>query len=541
MGGECIKPVAHPVHVNTVGYLPDGIKRATYRGGTGKFQIVRVADEEVVYEGVASELISSAETAESDLRVADFSEFAEMGEFRLRAEDSGESPPFRIGPDVAEEVVRVLMLGMYGQRCGTSVDFEYQGTTFSHDTCHLEDAWLNEYGAPEEKQVTLYGWHDAGDYGKYVNNGALTLANMLFAWIQYEPALSALELDIPESGQGGLPDYLHECKFQLDWLLSMQREDGGVADRVTTRSFDAMVRPEASTNPRFLAPVTTTATADFAAVVAQAARVFEPFDAQLAETYRNAAKKAWDYLVDNPTEINTSNEVRARFTGGYWSSDADDRLWAAAEIWETFGDADALAYFEKNGTNVTVPVNWDWPQLASLGVFTYLLSERPGRDPAVVERLTGALRSSVTAIVNQAMQHPYGRAVGDMYYWGINGVLARTTLNVGVLSALEPDPKLRDAIILQFDHLLGRNYYGRSYVTGLGHDPPYYPHHRPSAADSVPEPWPGLLIGGPLNKNNGMLPATTWSDSAGDFESNEVAINWNAAMIYAAAALLPAP
>jgi len=540
MGGECVKPVSHPVHVNTVGYAPEGIKRATYRGGSGKFQVVR-ADGEVVYEGTASDFISSAETRENDLRVADFSELTETGEFTLRAEDSGESPPFRIAPDFAEPVVRTLMLGMYGQRCGVSVSLEHGGTTFSHDTCHEDDALLDDYGKPGEKQNTMYGWHDAGDYGKYVNNGALALASMLLAWIQYAPALERVALDLPESGQGGLPDYLSECKFQLDWLLLMQHEDGGVADRVTTRRFDDMISPEASTAPRYLAPVTTTATADFAAVVAQAARVFEPYDAELAASYSAAAEKAWAYLVDNPAEQGASPQERGRYTGSYWSSDGDDRLWAAVEIWETTGDEAALAYFEENSSGIQVQVNWDWTDLSNLGVFTYLLSERPGRDPAVVESLTTALRKSVDNIVAQAMEHPYGRSLGSMYYWGINGVLARTTLNVGVLDTLEPDPKHRDTIILQLSHLLGRNYYGRSYVTALGHHPPYYPHHRPSAADGIAEPWPGLLIGGPLSKMMGDLPATTWVDAASDYQSNEVAINWNAAMIYAAAALLPAP
>ena len=74
-------------------------------------------------------------------------------------------------------------------------------------------------------------------------------------------------------------------------------------------------------------------------------------------------------------------------------------------------------------------------------------------------------------------------------------------------------------------------------MTGVGHDPPRFPHHRPSQADSTLLPWPGLLVGGP---SEGDPVALAWNDEARDFRSNEVAINWNAAMIYAAAALLPA-
>jgi endoglucanase len=238
-------------------------------------------------------------------------------------------------------------------------------------------------------------------------------------------------------------------------------------------------------------------------------------------------------------QMGASEDVRRRFTGGYWSSDPDDRLWAAAEIWELTGDADALAQFEERAGMISVETFWDWPSLTNLGVFTYLLSKRDGRDPAVVQSLTEALGSGVASIYTTAMSHPYGRGTGSQYYWGINGVLARMALNVGVYEALVPDAKNRDLLVLIMDHLLGRNYYGRSYVTGVGNDPPYAPHHRPSAADSNSEPWPGLLIGGPWSDDPPPAAATAWVDSASDYNTNEVAINWNAAMIYAAAALLP--
>jgi endoglucanase len=132
-----------------------------------------------------------------------------------------------------------------------------------------------------------------------------------------------------------------------------------------------------------------------------------------------------------------------------------------------------------------------------------------------------------------ALAHPYGRATGSQYYWGINGVLARGGLNVGVYEALVPRAENREVLVSMLDHLLGRNYYGRSYVTGVGEQPPYSPHHRPSASDDNAEPWPGLLIGGPETE------ATDWVDSAADYRTNEVAINWNGAMIYTVAALIP--
>ena len=69
-----------------------------------------------------------------------------------------------------------------------------------------------------------------------------------------------------------------------------------------------------------------------------------------------------------------------------------------------------------------------------------------------------------------------------------------------------------------------------------------HPHHRPSEGDAVLAPWPGLLVGGP-NPNNepdksaheGLPKGLFWFDDAGSYNTNEIAINWNAALAYALA------
>jgi endoglucanase len=86
-----------------------------------------------------------------------------------------------------------------------------------------------------------------------------------------------------------------------------------------------------------------------------------------------------------------------------------------------------------------------------------------------------------------------------------------------------------------------------SYVTGFGAHPAMHPHHRPSEADGIAAPLPGWLVGGP---NPGQQdakdcrvayaskqPALSYLDNACSYASNEVAINWNAPLVYVAAAL----
>jgi len=70
------------------------------------------------------------------------------------------------------------------------------------------------------------------------------------------------------------------------------------------------------------------------------------------------------------------------------------------------------------------------------------------------------------------------------------------------------------------------------------------PHHRPSEADGILEPIPGFVVGGPnqfLNDpilqqyfNQNTPPALCYIDHLQSWASNEVAINWNAPLVFLA-------
>jgi endoglucanase len=90
----------------------------------------------------------------------------------------------------------------------------------------------------------------------------------------------------------------------------------------------------------------------------------------------------------------------------------------------------------------------------------------------------------------------------------------------------------RETCLDALNHLFGRNGYGRSFVTGVGFHPPLHPHDRRSGGDNVADPWPGYLVGGPHPR------AGDWHDEQTDYRTNEIAINWNAALVYALAAFL---
>jgi endoglucanase len=231
-GDLCQPPSA--VHVNTVGFLPEHAKVAIVLEEATTFSLMGT-DGSQVMAGNATGPVHDGDTG-MDLWTIDFSSFTLPGEYYLDVPGVGRSVSFRIDANVYADVTKLLMLGMYGQRCGVAVELEHDGKTFSHGVCHSQDAIPWEEKASGTVKDVTGGWHDAGDYGKYTNNAAFSLGMVFRAWELFQDKLATLALAIPEHG-GPIPDFLAETKVQLDQLLKMQRDDGSVYQQVSEVSF----------------------------------------------------------------------------------------------------------------------------------------------------------------------------------------------------------------------------------------------------------------------------------------------------------------
>jgi endoglucanase len=562
-GPSALFPV-HPIRVDSVGYVTGREKLATLVLPAGKTSLTDAtaevhvaADGSLAWPCTMTGPKTDADTG-SIYYVADFTGFTDPGTFYVQApgllDDTNmpvRSVNFQIAPDVFRDTLTRAMIGFYAQRCGTAVSITLDGETWSHGICHQQDA-SQTYLPPVMMNVikpSKQGWHDAGDYGKYVTNGAFTVGMLLDAWQHFTPTLTGLSLPIPEHG-GALPDFLAEVKWELDWLLTTQRDDGAVSHKVTALAFEGFVMPEGDAQPRYFTDIGTSATADFVAVMSQAARIYAAYDQTFADTCKAAALLGYQFLKANPNRIFPDESKFG--TGGYQdNSDTGERLWAGAELFETTGDASVLADIETLMWNATAATpalrtkvvnNFDWGDATNLGLFTYLLSKQPGRTQAIVDALTASAIQVADGLAMTASTAAFGRAING-YFWGSNGTVARAAMNLWVANVLSPDPKYLDAIAMQLDHLLGRNIYDRTQMTMVGYHPPLRPHHRPSIADNVSDPWPGLLVGGANSQDSSSSTpaAMTWEDSSDFPELNEVAINWNGAIVYAAAAVTPPP
>jgi len=522
---------SHYIRLNTIGYEPEAHKQASVVGPVRAYSVVRVSDGKTVFQGAETRHMENSDTQET-LAILDFSAVRDEGVYRLEIPGVGKSAPFRVAKDVYRDAFVTVTRAMYLWRCGTAVHGTHNGVNFDLEACHLKDGYLDYITGKHEHKDTTGGWHDAGDYNKYVVNAGVTVGCMLRAWEDYGSRFSDIGLNIPESG-GKLPDFLAELRYEMDWLFKMAFEDGSVSHKVTTLRFGGFVMPADEKEERFLVPWSSAATANFVAMMAQASRAFRPYDAVYADRCLEAAWKSYAFLKANPQEHHA--DMKAFRTGEYKTADKDDRLWAAAELWETTGDAAVLADVEARLRELPMEaeVLWDWAEIKNLGYFTYVLSQREGRDASLVAAVGKAIVDSAEAIVAKRNVHGYARTIGEAYFWGCNGTVARVALNLSVANRLQPKADYLATLRDGLHHLFGRNVHGRSYVTGLGFNPPNQPHDRRLNGDKIHVAWPGYLVGG---ANPG---AVHWFDVISSYRTNEIAINWNGALIYALAAALP--
>jgi endoglucanase len=534
---------------NQLGFLPGAEKVATVRGGGAEtgFRVLAEPGGAVVHRGRLSEPRVDALSGDT-VRLANFSAVERPGRYRLEA-GSLRSEVFPVEQRVYGETLRATVRSYYGQRCGCAVDL---GGGYKHPACHA----AGEFGSTSGKTGSLAnagGWHDAGDYGRYVVNSGITCGTLLYAWEMFPEALRGLKLEIPESAEA-MPDYLAEVRWNLQWMLAMQDADGGVFHKQTSKNFCGFVMPE---RDALMSEVigtgeepfkSTCATADFAAVMSIASRCYADYDLKFAERCRNAARAAWDWAEAHPAV--TFRNPPGIGTGGYGDEHCgDERMWASAELWRTTGEAEYEQGFlaglsgDLGQLHIGVP---GWGNVESLACWTYAMAPWPGRaevKAAIREKTLAAARG----LAERRVANGYGTTMQERDYdWGSNAVAANQAVVLAMAAHFWPRERgqLMDAALGNLHYLLGRNCFGVSWVTQVGTRPFEHPHHRPSVADGIAAPWPGLLSGGP-NRHPGDEvarrvatgpPMRMWVDDAGAYSMNEVAINWNAPLVFLLAA-----
>jgi endoglucanase len=549
------------IKLNQLGFYPNAEKIAVVTGSvsSNEFYVVAIPANDTVYKAALKDTASSPWSS-AITRIARFSSVKKAGTYLVYVPGAGNSYSFSIGKNALHNAAVASLKGYYYQRLSMPLETKYAGK------------WARPSGRPDNKVLihpsaasdqrpagtvisTPGGWFDAGDYNKYIVNSGITMGTLLSAYEDFPKYFDTLKTNIPES-RDAVPDILNESLYNLRWMLSMQDPyDGGVYNKCTDAAFDGMVMPDVTAVPRYVVQKGTAATLDFAAVTAQAARILKAFNKQLpglADSCRAASLKAWQWALQNPRMAYNQNSINNKFepkvtTGGYGDGNfTDEWFWAACELLVTtnnkqYGD--------------TVLSRWSdtlllssWNNVRALGLYTLLRNKHAFSNMRgityndVKARIVG-FADRLTKSGDKAYQTIMGRGVGD-FVWGSNSVaMNQSIVLINAWFATRQD-KYLDEALKNIDYVYGRNATGYCFLTGFGSKGTMHPHHRPSVGDGIEEPVPGLLAGGPnpgqQDRCQGYpsrMPAESYVDADCSYASNEIAINWNAPLVYVANAI----
>jgi len=574
---------ASPIRLNQVGLLSGGTQRAMLSDPSKaplEWQLVD-AGNTVVLTGRTQVFGADRFSGEHVHQIA-FTQAA-AGDYRLRV-GGQTSRPFRVSPATYAKLPYDALAFFYHQRAGTPIEARFVGERWARPAGHPRelvtcvsgvDGNGNRWPGCDYSLDVTGGWYDAGDHGKYVVNGGISLWTLLNLFEVQQLRRSALfagnTAKIPEAGNS-VPDLLDEARYELEFFLKMQAPEGSrqrlpIGERrnragLTFTEIDTSgmvhhkvgderwtgipTRPDKDPEKRLLFPPSTSATLNFAATTAQCARIWREIDPAFAGTCLAAAKRAWAAAARNP-EVYAIADFPG--SGGYGDQNLSDEFyWAAAELFVTTGEREyrSAATASPHFTSAIGEAP-GWPSTATLGTIAVALHpEAVGKSEA--DRLRAEVAKAASRYVAESAQTGYHLPYTGRWGWGSTAVLLNRAMLIALAHDWTGDAKYRDGVVDVMDFILGRNPLDVSFVSGYGARPMQNPHHRfwaHSMDPNYPLPPPGVISGGP-NENTSQddvaktsqgkcAPQTCWADDIRAYSLNEVAINWNAPLVWVSA------
>lgn len=490
------------VRVDAFGYRSFGVKVAVLRTPlvgydtpapytpSATLQVRRAADGTVAWSGSAVPWKGGATHTTSGDRAwwLDFTALVEPGDYYVFDPAAGiSSEVFGIGDDVYQPVLRAAVRMYLHQRCGVAKGAAFVGAPYADAPCHVgsqQDTQCRSVSNPVASTAKDLsgGWHDAGDYNKYVNYADDAVHDLLAAY-RNDPSVWRDDWDLPESGNG-VADLLDEVAVELRWLLKMQKTDGSLLHKVSVTNFNAGSPPSSDSTPRFYAPATASATISGCGVFAHGALAFAALGDSASQAFavelRQAALTAWAWLVANPGQIPSHYDNQ-----GFVNAAAEDapeeqvanRLRAAAYLFDLTGDGAVRAWFDANYPASHL-IQWGWASPYEEGYLAALLhyAALPGATPSVATQI----RATFTASVSGGSHLAHVTAGDDAYrawladadhVWGSNRVKCHEGLLFDLMRqhGLDPAHQAQYAAAAEgyLHYIHGVNPTGLTYLTHM--------------------------------------------------------------------------
>lgn len=480
-----------PIRINQVGYLPYSKKIAFFVLNSldtqelpfldkFDFYVKDEKDNEVLVK--EAKLYNLKDSASGDtIYIMDFSELTKPAKYYIQIKDI-KSYEFLISSDVYKEVLNLLLAGFYLQRCGEEVSYE----SFSHKRCHIQDKEALIYGTIKTKDV-FGGWHDAGNYEKYVSATAISCWYLLTV---YEVLGNKLEKNLKQR-------LLDEIKYALNWLVKMQDEDGGVYHSVVVENWDYWpCLPEEHKDKRIISPKSITATLNFVSVLAKTSYLFRDIDKNFSFFCLKQALKSYKWFEKNQNlTYKKITETDAYIDDNY----LDEQLLALCELYRTTKEQlyhkRFLELLNKLGYKITIP---SWQDTTTLAVLSYLFEDEIFIDKQIKNLLLSNLEKILKTRINWIDNNRNGYRVAlfnSEYYWGSNGVLGNISFLLTYFSIVSKDKLYASYALEQIHYLLGRNALDKCFVSGIGKNTIRNHHYALSIINK--KVYPGFVSGGP--------------------------------------------
>ncbi len=545
--GNVIFKKSDRIFYNQVGYQTNAPKIALIKTGPTEFVVINENGDEAM-KGLVQDG-SYWEQSGDTVSVIDFTNLTLPGKYTLILPENNESAEIIILDKPFMELSKSALKSFYYNRSGTSIDSLYGGV-FSREAGHPDTVVFVHSSAVSKERPENFiissplGWYDAGDYNKYVVNSGITTYTLLRALVDFEKYFEELNINIPESN-GPIPDLLAEILYNLRWVLTMQDpNDGGVYHKLTTKQFEGFVMPHLAVEPRYVVQKSTTAALNYAALLSMGYRTLKKRENQLpglAGLCLKNAEKAWDWAVKNPNvEYNQPKDIG---TGAYGDKNFDDEwFWCASELFLATGKKKYLDIIISKYSTPQVPT---WNQTYSLGFISLLDNYNQLPEQIISKNIKQDFLNLADNLVQISKTSPYRVSIQN-FNWGSNSDVANHGMLKLFAYKLTGNKDYLASAISDLDYILGRNATGYCFVTGFGQKKVMNIHHRPSGADGIVDPIPGFLVGGPnlaVLKDCGPdverspYPAKSFVDLECSYSTNEIAINWNAPLVYLVAGI----
>lgn len=513
----------YSIYVNQIGYKCNSKKRAFISRElitTDSFNIYDSNDKVCFTSKINLSKAKKDRLNSEYICTLNFDELTSCGTYYIKCGEE-KSFSFEIGNSIYTDVVNSTLRYFYLSRCGQKI----QDKDFGHEACHTT---ISDIYGSKEKKLVLGGWHDAGDYGRYVVAGVKAVMDLLLAYESspYKDSLNILE----------------EVKFELDWLMQLQREDGAVYHKISCYHFCSFIMPQEEKETLVLAPISTAATADFAGCLLFASNFYKDENPEYSQKLIKKAELAIKFIESN--EIQYYSNPKEITTGSYGDKFIEDELYFA--YCAMFSITQKREYLDKALSlrkKIKHLENFFWGNVSGYGTEILLKNKSLIQDKKIIKYLEKSIINQADKILKIIANASFSTSL-DKVHWGSNGQVCDDAHLLLIAYELTDKKEYYDAAMFQVNYVFGCNPLNICYITGFGSNPVCNPHHRPSGA--LKKTMPGMLAGGPceglvdaiakqlLSKKS---PLNCYIDHIESYSTNEVAIYWNSALVCALAKL----